>query len=83
MAVIAYREALNQAMSEEMERDERVFLMGEEVAEYDERLQGEPGGCWPSSAPGGSSTPPISEEGFGRLWASARRWSASAPSSSS
>ena len=35
MAVIAYREALNQAMSEEMERDDRVFLMGEEVAEYD------------------------------------------------
>ena len=34
MAVIAYREALNQAMSEEMERDDRVFLMGEEVAEY-------------------------------------------------
>jgi pyruvate dehydrogenase E1 component beta subunit len=35
MPVLAYREALNQAMSEEMERDERVFLMGEEVAEYD------------------------------------------------
>jgi pyruvate dehydrogenase E1 component beta subunit len=34
MAVIPYREALNQAMSEEMERDENVFLMGEEVAEY-------------------------------------------------
>ncbi len=34
MPVIAYREALNQAMCEEMERDERVFLMGEEVAEY-------------------------------------------------
>ena len=34
MAVIQYREALNQAMSEEMERDDRVFLMGEEVAEY-------------------------------------------------
>jgi len=31
---ITYREALNQAMCEEMERDERVFLMGEEVAEY-------------------------------------------------
>jgi pyruvate dehydrogenase E1 component beta subunit len=30
-----YREALGQAMAEEMERDERVFLMGEEVAEYD------------------------------------------------
>ncbi len=35
MSVIAYREALNQAMSEEMERDDRVYLIGEEVAEYD------------------------------------------------
>jgi len=34
MAVIQYREALRQAMVEEMERDENVFLMGEEVAEY-------------------------------------------------
>ena len=34
MAVLTMREALNQALSEEMERDERVFLMGEEVAEY-------------------------------------------------
>jgi pyruvate dehydrogenase E1 component beta subunit len=31
---IAFREALREAMSEEMRRDERVFLMGEEVAEY-------------------------------------------------
>ena len=35
MPVLAFREASNQAMSEEMERDDRVFLMGEEVAEYD------------------------------------------------
>ena len=35
MPTITYREALNQALSEEMERDERVMLMGEEVAEYD------------------------------------------------
>lgn len=35
MATLTYREALNQALSEEMERDEDVFLMGEEVAEYD------------------------------------------------
>lgn len=35
MAVLSYREALNQAMTEEMERDPTVFLMGEEVAEYD------------------------------------------------
>src|SRR3990170_218680 len=35
MAVLAYRDALNQALREEMRRDDRVFLMGEEVAEYD------------------------------------------------
>ncbi|HUX11257.1 MAG TPA: pyruvate dehydrogenase complex E1 component subunit beta, partial [Terriglobia bacterium] len=34
MAVIAFREALNQAMREEMQRDENVFLMGEEVGAY-------------------------------------------------
>ena len=34
MPVIQYREALNQAMSEEMERDPSVFLMGEEVGHY-------------------------------------------------
>lgn len=31
---IAFREALREALNEEMRRDERVFLMGEEVAEY-------------------------------------------------
>lgn len=34
MAIITYREALNQALREEMSRDDRVFLMGEEVAAY-------------------------------------------------
>jgi pyruvate dehydrogenase E1 component beta subunit len=34
MAVIAYREALNQALGEEMRRDPDVFLMGEEVGAY-------------------------------------------------
>lgn len=34
MRSIAFREALREAMSEEMRRDDRVFLMGEEVAEY-------------------------------------------------
>jgi len=29
------REALNMAMDEEIARDDRVFLMGEEVAQYD------------------------------------------------
>jgi pyruvate dehydrogenase E1 component beta subunit len=34
MAVMTMREALNQAMREEMRRDESVFLLGEEVAAY-------------------------------------------------
>ena len=34
MAIIMYREALNQALREEMRRDPRVFLMGEEVGVY-------------------------------------------------
>lgn len=32
--VITYREAVRQAIREEMERDERVFLMGEDVGRY-------------------------------------------------
>lgn len=32
--IIEFREAIRQAMDEEMQRDERVFIMGEEVAEY-------------------------------------------------
>ena len=35
MAVVTFREACNQALREEMERDDSVFLMGEEVAEYE------------------------------------------------
>ncbi|KAJ2841213.1 pyruvate dehydrogenase E1, beta subunit, partial [Coemansia erecta] len=31
---ITVREALNQAIDEEMERDESVWLLGEEVAQY-------------------------------------------------
>ncbi len=34
MREIQFREALREAMTEEMRRDEKVFLMGEEVAEY-------------------------------------------------
>jgi len=35
VAEMTYRQALNEALREEMERDGDVFLMGEEVAEYD------------------------------------------------
>lgn len=34
MRTIQFREAIAEAMSEEMRRDETIFLMGEEVAEY-------------------------------------------------
>jgi len=34
MREIAFRQALREAMQEEMRRDENVYLMGEEVAEY-------------------------------------------------
>lgn len=35
MSTITIREALNQAIREELTRDEKVFIMGEEVAAYD------------------------------------------------
>src|SRR5256885_7898048 len=34
MATLTYRDALNQALREEMQRDPDVFLMGEEVGVY-------------------------------------------------
>ncbi|HSH65934.1 MAG TPA: alpha-ketoacid dehydrogenase subunit beta, partial [Bacteroidia bacterium] len=34
MRTIEFREALREAMNEEMRRDEKIVLMGEEVAEY-------------------------------------------------
>ncbi len=34
MAVMTYRDALTQGLREELQRDDRVFLMGEEVAQY-------------------------------------------------
>ena len=34
MKTVQFREAIAEAMSEEMRRDESIFLMGEEVAEY-------------------------------------------------
>lgn len=39
------RDALNQALDEELERDERVFLLGEEVAQYDGAYKVRGGRC--------------------------------------
>ncbi len=63
MPVIAYREALNQAMTEEMERDDRVFLMGEEVAEYDGAYKVSQG-LLAKFGPRRVIDTPISESGF-------------------
>ena len=63
MAVISYREALNQAMTEEMERDDRVFLMGEEVAQYDGAYKVSQG-MLKRFGPRRIVDTPISEEGF-------------------
>ena len=35
MPILTIRDALNLAIKEELARDEKVFIMGEEVAEYD------------------------------------------------
>ena len=34
MSILSYREALNQGIAEELERDSNVVLMGEEVAQF-------------------------------------------------
>ena len=63
MRQIAFREALREAMNEEMRRDERVFLMGEEVAEYNGAYKVSQGMLAEFSAKRVIDTP-ISELGF-------------------
>ena len=63
MPEISYRDALNQAMSEEMDRDDRVFLMGEEVAEYNGAYKVSQG-MLDRFGPRRVVDTPISEEGF-------------------
>jgi pyruvate dehydrogenase E1 component beta subunit len=63
MAVITYREALRQAMREEMERDDSVFVIGEEVAEYQGTFRVTEG-LLEQFGPLRCVDTPISEEGF-------------------
>src|SRR4051812_30473908 len=63
MAVLQYREALRAAMTEEMERDDKVFLMGEEVAEYNGAYKVSQG-MLDQFGPRRIIDTPISEEGF-------------------
>ncbi len=63
MPEMQYREALRAAMTEEMERDDRVFLMGEEVAEYQGAYKVSQG-MLEKFGPNRIIDTPISEEGF-------------------
>lgn len=63
MREIQFRDAVNEAMSEEMRRDERVFLMGEEVAEYNGAYKASKGMLDEFGA-GRVIDTPISELGF-------------------
>lgn len=66
MAVITFREALGQAMTEEMERDPNVFLMGEEVGQYDGAYKVSKG-MLKQFGPRRVWDAPISENGFAGL----------------
>lgn len=48
---LTVRDALNSALDEEMERDERVFILGEEVAQYDGAYKVNMGRRWSEAAP--------------------------------
>ncbi|XP_034942400.1 pyruvate dehydrogenase E1 component subunit beta, mitochondrial [Chelonus insularis] len=60
------RDALNTALDDEMERDERVFLMGEEVALYDGAYKVSRG-LWKKYGDKRVIDTPITEAGFGGL----------------
>jgi pyruvate dehydrogenase E1 component beta subunit len=66
MPVIQFREALRAAMTEEMERDDNVFLMGEEVAQYNGAYKVSEG-MLEKFGPRRIIDTPISESGFSGL----------------
>lgn len=66
MPELQFREALRAAMTEEMARDDRVFLMGEEVAEYDGAYKVSQG-MLEQFGPKRIIDTPISENGFAGL----------------
>lgn len=63
MPVITYRQALNDALSEELTRDENVVIMGEEVAEYNGAYKITEG-LWEKFGSKRVVDTPISEAGF-------------------
>jgi len=63
---LTVRDALNQALDEEIERDERVFVMGEEVAQYDGAYK-VTRGLWKKYGDKRVIDTPITEMGFAGL----------------
>ena len=63
MPVITYRQALNEALAEELTRDENVVIMGEEVAEYNGAYKITEG-LWEKFGSKRVVDTPISEAGF-------------------
>lgn len=63
MKIIQFREAIQQAMTEEMRRDESIYLMGEEVAEYNGAYKASKG-MLDEFGPQRVLDTPISELGF-------------------
>jgi pyruvate dehydrogenase E1 component beta subunit len=66
MREITYRQALNEALAEELQRDPNVFLMGEEVAEYNGAYKVSQG-LLERFGPKRIIDTPISENGFAGL----------------
>ena len=63
MPLITYREALKNALSEEIERDENVFILGEEIAQYNGAYKVTEG-LWKKYGDKRLVDTPISEAGF-------------------
>src|SRR6185312_983672 len=63
MADVTYREALRQALDEELGRDPEVFLMGEEIGRFEGSYK-VTAGLWQKYGAGRVRETPISEEGF-------------------
>ncbi|MDN3724729.1 pyruvate dehydrogenase complex E1 component subunit beta [Aequorivita sp. SDUM287046] len=63
MKTLQFREAIQEAMSEEMRRDESIYLMGEEVAEYNGAYKASKG-MLDEFGPKRVIDTPISEMGF-------------------
>jgi pyruvate/2-oxoglutarate/acetoin dehydrogenase E1 component len=71
MRRITYRKALNEALAEELERDENVFILGEEVAQYNGAYKVTEG-LWKRFGDKRVVDTPISEAAF-VAWVSAPR----------